>query len=242
MTDRPRPLLSIVVWSWATVLVVSFVVLATLMLPYTLLFDRDRRAAAALVGAMIRWSLMCPVDTREAARQLGRLRPKGPTVFVMNHRSVVDIALAISIGGSPRLAAKPWVARMPLFRYSMWLSGHLVFDPSDIGSVRQTMDELAGLLERGVPVCFFPEGSRRVEPGLGEFARGGFQLAVRTGAVVVPLALVGVGRLMPKGSLLPHHVRVTATVLDPIAAGESAAQLRKATHAALQASLSAQRA
>ena len=72
----------------------------------------------------------------------------------------------------------------------------------------------------------FPEGTRSVDGRLRAFKTGAFELALRTRAPILPIALDGTSRALPKrGYLLqgrhPIHVRVLEP-LDPASyAGES---------------------
>ena len=55
------------------------------------------------------------------------------------------------------------------------------------------------LLKRGASVFFFPEGTRSKDGKLGIFKRGAFSVAVKTGVPVIPITLLGTGKLMPPG-------------------------------------------
>ena len=72
--------------------------------------------------------------------------------------------------------------------------------------------------QRRISVLLFPEGGRCPE-GLREFKEGAAYIAIKAGVPVVPLALVGMRRLLPMGSI---HLRSGEAVLrvgDPIPTG-----------------------
>ncbi len=209
----------------------------TLLLPWTLLFDRDRRAVARFGSFLVRSSLRIPLRWRSAMASVSRLDLARPAVIVVNHRSIADIAIAVAFPGGARLCAKPWVGRIPLMRLAMAASGHLLFDAADLGEVRDTLERLEGLLRRGVSVVFFPEGTRRTEPGLGEFEEGAFHLAVKTGAEVLPILFLETAALVPKGRLMFHAVEPKVRALPRMAPGSDRAALARAVHEAMATSL-----
>ncbi|KAF3451193.1 hypothetical protein FNV43_RR07286 [Rhamnella rubrinervis] len=55
------------------------------------------------------------------------------------------------------------------------------------------------LLRTGASVFFFPEGTRSKDGKLGAFKKGAFSVAAKTKVPVVPITLIGTGKLMPAG-------------------------------------------
>ena len=238
-TARRRPGFTVAVWAWTVFLLSIHAVLSVLALPITLLFDRDRRASARLGAWLTRTALHMPRKWRGAAHGLDSIRLSGPTVVVMNHRSLADIAIAVGVPGGPKIVSKPWVGRVPLLGWCMRLCGHVILDPESPAAVREAMARLEGLLRRGNSVLFFPEGTRGTGPGLGRFHEGAFSLAVATGAVVLPVVLHATGELVPKGTLVFHDVEVDVTPLDPVPPGDDRSVLARCVRDAMAASLAA---
>lgn len=238
MRRRARHLFTLCVWVWGASLLVIHLAACVVILPWTLACDRDRRTAARLGSALVRWSLGVPSCWRAASRGIASVDSARPAVIVVNHRSLADIAIAVALPGAPPLTAKSWVARVPLLGPTMRLSGHLVFDPTDIGQVRDLLDRAEGLVRRGVSVVFFPEGTRRTEDGLGPFDEGAFEVAVRAGADVLPVVITGSGELVPRASLLFREADVAVIPLPRIAAGRNRGELARRTRAAMLACLS----
>lgn len=237
MNGERRTVFSVAVYAWSVAIVFAHVVGCVLMLPWTVLFDRDRRAAAAFGSALVRASLRVPRSWRRASRGIAAVDLTRPAVIVMNHRSIADIALALALPGAPRLAAKPWVARVPLLGAAMRLGGHLVFDPSDLGEIRALLERAEGLVRGGVSVVFFPEGARQTGPGLGRFDEGAFEVAVRAGADVLPVLLTRTGGLVPKHTFVFHAVEPSVAALERIPAGtDRRALCRRVRDAMLRAS------
>lgn len=234
-----RPGLTVAVYASAAALLALHAAISVASLPWTLAFDRDRRFAARLGSWLARTAIAGPPRWRGAARGLASIPAGRPAVIVMNHRSLADIAIAVGVPGAPKIVSKPWAARIPLLGLCMRLSGHLVVDPASPRSVRGLMHRAEGLLARGNSVLFFPEGTRRTSHGLGRFHEGAFRLAVEMQVDVLPVVLVGMGDLVPRGSLTFRDVPVGVVPLARIAPGRDRRELSRRVRAAMASAAAA---
>lgn len=71
-------------------------------------------------------------------------------------------------------------------------------------------------LDVGMPVIFFPEGTRSPDGELLPFKDGAFRLAIENGADILPLALAGTAPAIRKGSFLMGFSRGLIAVGTPI--------------------------
>ncbi|XVF35566.1 hypothetical protein REPUB_Repub18cG0156900 [Reevesia pubescens] len=55
------------------------------------------------------------------------------------------------------------------------------------------------LIKNGASVLFFTEGTRSKDGKLGDFKKGAFSVAAKTGMPVIPMTLIGTGQIMPAG-------------------------------------------
>ena len=62
----------------------------------------------------------------------------------------------------------------------------------------------------------FAEGTRSPDGHVARFRAGSFLLAIEAGLPVVPIAVIGTRRVMPKGRLRTEPADVTLVVHDPI--------------------------
>ena len=154
--------------------------------------------------------------------------PDGPVIVVANHTSVADgILLALvgrRLGRSLRLMATGGVFRSGLVGP---LARRLGFIPVLRGtsSAAGALDAAAAALEAGEAVGLFPEGriTRDPQHWPERSKTGAVRLALRTGAPVVPVALVGAQQVIGKtgipGRLLRNTLlrpRVSVAVGAPI--------------------------
>ncbi|KAL8247773.1 hypothetical protein R6Q59_008989 [Mikania micrantha] len=93
----------------------------------------------------------------------------------------------------------------------MFLMGFISLKRMDRRSQLQTLKRCIEIVKNGGSVLFFPEGTRSKDGRLGTFKKGAFSIAAKTGVPVVPITLVGTGKMMPagmEGILNPGSVKI----------------------------------
>jgi 1-acyl-sn-glycerol-3-phosphate acyltransferase len=94
-----------------------------------------------------------------------------------------------------------------------------------------------------MPVLLFPEGTRSLDGVLQQFKEGAFRLACEAGCPLIPVAISGTERGLPKhGVMLRNRMHARVEVLAPILPadhGGDPARLREAARAAIAAALPA---
>jgi 1-acyl-sn-glycerol-3-phosphate acyltransferase len=147
----------------------------------------------------------------------GPLEPGRPYVFMPNHASMVDIwVVFVAIPARFRFIAKKQLASIPLFGWAMAAGRFIFIDRQNAASARRTVQEAARRIRSGQSVVIFPEGTRTRDGRLGAFKKGGFHLAMDSGAAIVPVAIKGSREVMPRGAALIRAGTVMLEVGDPI--------------------------
>jgi 1-acyl-sn-glycerol-3-phosphate acyltransferase len=138
--------------------------------------------------------------------------PSGASyVFMANHASYFDVpALLAVLPGQVRFAAKRTLFFIPVFGWSLWAGGFIPIDRENRARARDAFEIAVRRIRAGASVLFFPEGSRSSDGRLREFERGGFLLALKSGAPLVPVGIDGSHRVMPRSRLTvrPGTIRV----------------------------------
>ena len=155
-----------------------------------------------------------------------RIRAGVPYEMVVNHQSFLDILVLFRLFVHFKWVSKIENFRVPLIGWNMSLNRYIPLVRGKRESVLRMMRMCEATLAGGSSVMIFPEGTRSVDGRLRSFKTGAFELALRTHAPILPIALDGTSRALPKrGYLLqgrhPISVRVLEA-LDPASfAGES---------------------
>jgi 1-acyl-sn-glycerol-3-phosphate acyltransferase len=132
------------------------------------------------------------------------------------------------------------IFRLPVIGWNMRLNGYVPVVRGSGPSVRRMMALCDTLLGAGSPLMIFPEGRRTSDGALQPFKDGAFELAVRRGVPVFPIAVHGTRRALPrKGLILREHIRARVEVLPPLLPADfsDAYALRDAARAAISSAL-----
>ena len=167
---------------------------------------------AAVVGALVGI-----VSRLQVAKQRGRTAaatalPTGAIIVISNHTSYADgLLLAIAcrrLGRSLRLLATAGVFRAPLIGT---IARRLGFIPVHRGSADAagSLDDAAAALRAGEAVGLYPEGRLTRDPMMWpERAKtGAVRLALRSGAPIVPVAMLGAHEVVSRRAIVTTLVR-----------------------------------
>lgn len=141
-------------------------------------------------------------------------------VIISNHQSHLDIPALMTCLPSCRLtfAAKKELFAIPVFGWGLRALGHIQIDRSSARTARASILAAARRLKKAdVSVVIFPEGTRSPDGSLGPFKRGSLTLALESGLPVVPVAVSGSGRVVPKKVLRVFARPIHVFIGDPIA-------------------------
>jgi 1-acyl-sn-glycerol-3-phosphate acyltransferase len=168
---------------------------------------RQRFAKRSLSGAFRRW-----FDLRIEGAEL--MPATGPVILCMNHESILDIpAVAVASTRPITFMAKRELFRHPTVGRAFGRMGAFSVDRElfDLRAIRIGLEVVRG----GEVLGMYPEGTRK--PGtLLPFLPGAPWLALVTGAALLPCAISGTERALPRGHRVPRRVPIGVTFLPPI--------------------------
>jgi 1-acyl-sn-glycerol-3-phosphate acyltransferase len=175
-------------------------------------------------------------------RAIGReqLEPGRAYLFMSNHCSNLDPPIIVPLL-QRRIAviAKKELFRIPLFGYAMRKGSFVAVDRSDRRSAVESVGGAVQVLQSGLGMMVFPEGTRSRDGRLLPFKKGPFYLATDAGVPVVPITIVGSHAAWPKGSMRLRAGKIVVHFHRPIdphqfaSKEELIAAVRAAIHSAL---------
>ena len=130
-------------------------------------------------------------------RGLENLPPNHPgspaPVYIANHASQIDVAAVYYLNRSWRWIAKSSVFILPGVGQLMWLGGHVFIDRvkkknKSFTGTRNLYVKSNKSIQEGVPMFFFPQGTRRLGERL-PFKAGAFKVAMENKSVIVPISI-----------------------------------------------------
>ncbi|MVT11396.1 1-acyl-sn-glycerol-3-phosphate acyltransferase [Chitinophaga sp. ysch24] len=152
--------------------------------------------------------IFCPV--RVKGRQY--FKSEGPYIIVCNHNSFVDIpATFYAIPDASKSLAKKEMVKTPIFGI-MYRVGSVLVDRNDPESRKQSFVDMKEVLQQGVHMLLYPEGTRnKTDDPLKFFYDGAFSLAVETKKPILPTVIFNTRKILPVGKgfyAKPHKIDV----------------------------------
>ncbi len=141
-------------------------------------------------------------------------------IFMSNHVSNLDPpALFPRIPGRTSAFLKRSLMNIPVLGYGMKIADFVPVDRDGrVESAKESVSVARSVLERGIHITTFVEGTRSPDGRMLPFKKGPFYLAMEAGAPVVPVSIHGTENMMAKGSarLRPGTAHITFhEPLDP---------------------------
>jgi 1-acyl-sn-glycerol-3-phosphate acyltransferase len=159
------------------------------------------------------------LDVDLVATGAEQVPPGRAYVYMSNHQSHLDIPMLYATLPSPtiRMLGKKELFDIPLWGRGLRAAEFIEVDRSNHGAAMRSIDVAARLVRDGVSIYLAPEGTRSRDGSIGKLKKGGFHLAVGTGAPIVPVAIDGTIDILPRGGkVMQTGKRVAVTIGSPI--------------------------
>ncbi|MGH9898281.1 MAG: lysophospholipid acyltransferase family protein [Pyrinomonadaceae bacterium] len=138
-------------------------------------------------------------------------------VFASSHQSWMDIPVMIAaLPVQLRIVAKKELFAIPGIGWHLRAAGHIAIDRSSATDAVTTLEQATAGIRDGLCAFIFPEGTRSFDGTLRKFKKGGFKLAMQSGVAVIPVAIVGTRRVMPRESLIIRARPVEIFIDKPV--------------------------
>jgi len=149
---------------------------------------------------------------RTTVRGLENLSANETYLYVSNHQSNMDIPLLFTIMPyKPTFIAKKEMGKIPLLNRVLKAKGCILLDRENPRNAIKNINDGIKLLNSGVSVVLFPEGTRSKGPAMNEFKPGGLRLALKSGVKIVPVTIKNSYMLLEhnNGKVTPADVDIT---------------------------------
>ena len=135
-------------------------------------------------------------------------------MIVSNHESATDILAFYQLNMQFRWIAKQKVFSLPIIGTAMRAADYVGVERGNKNSHQKALEDSRAVLRSGTNMLF----SRRVpdQPqALRKFKIGAFKLAIEEDLPILPAILIGSGKLMRKGTLIPNKATIDLHFLPP---------------------------
>jgi 1-acyl-sn-glycerol-3-phosphate acyltransferase len=151
--------------------------------------------------------------------------PAGGAILAANHLSAIDsIYLPFMVERPVTFSAKIeyFGAKRPgarLFAMYMKATNQLSIDRDGGRAAQATLEAALKRIEDGELFAIYPEGTRSPDGRLYRGRPGVGWLALKSGLPVIPVGMMGTGRILPTGSVVPRPGRVEIRIGKPLTFG-----------------------
>ena len=127
-------------------------------------------------------------------------KPGENYIVICNHNSLMDVPISTPfIPGINKTIAKAEMAKIPVFGL-VYKRGSILVDRNDKNSRRDSFKKMKEVLNMGMHMCIYPEGTRnKTEMPLKEFHDGAFKLAIECETGILPALIFNTKKVLPPG-------------------------------------------
>lgn len=154
----------------------------------------------------------------------------GPAIVICNHNSLIDVPVSTPfLPRANKTIAKKSFIYVPLFGW-IYQFGSVIVDRKNEHSRRASFDEMKQVLNKGLDMLIYPEGTRnKTSEPLKSFYDGAFKLAIETQKPIIPVVLLNTKKILPAYPIMCFKPgKIQMDILAPISTeGHSAKSLKQ---------------
>ncbi|HUX43210.1 MAG TPA: lysophospholipid acyltransferase family protein [Terracidiphilus sp.] len=199
-----------------TVIILLSIPAAVVFIPLALLTGNATplyRVAMAIASIAFRCARI-PVVVQDTQN----VPPGVACIFMANHVSNLDPpALLPCIPGRTSAFLKRSLLSVPILGYGLKLGEFVAVNRDGrIESAKESVRAAQAVLQKGLHITTFVEGTRSADGRMLPFKKGPFYLAMEAGAPCIPVSIHGTESILPKGSLRARRGVAYITFHPPV--------------------------
>jgi 1-acyl-sn-glycerol-3-phosphate acyltransferase len=161
-------------------------------------------------------------------------------VFCANHQSNVDPpVLYRALHPRLHILFKAELRKLPILGVVMETGGFVPVDRASRDDALASIDAAAASIRSGNSFLIFPEGTRSRTDELLPFKKGGFIMAIKAQAPIVPVAITGGRAAMRRGSRIVRPAMVSVRMGAPVETAGRTLEARDAVIAEVRTAIEA---
>lgn len=157
---------------------------------------------------------------RIEAEGIDHIERRRAAVYAVNHTSNVEPPVVFDtlheLFPRLRILYKAELRKLPVLVRAFDLAGFIPLERANPEQSLPAIERAASAMRDGNSFLIFPEGTRSRTGELLPFKKGGFILAIKAQAPVVPIGISGARNAMRKGSPLIYPVTVRVRIGEPV--------------------------
>jgi 1-acyl-sn-glycerol-3-phosphate acyltransferase len=159
----------------------------------------------------------CIAPMLVSVRGRTNIDPRQSYVIVSNHQSHYDVFVLYGwLGIDFKWVMKKELRKLPVFGFACEKMGHIYIDRSNRETAVASLEEAKKSVVNGTSVLFFPEGTRSKTGEIGEFKKGAFVMALDLGLPVLPITILGTGKILPAKTMDLFPGRANMVIHEPV--------------------------
>lgn len=182
---------------WALFYLVMIPIIGVIGIPWTFITGKvDWMFNAAMWAAFTGTRI---VGVKVDVRGLDSFDNSGTYIYMCNHVSNLDPPLVVPmIPKRSSVLVKKELFRIPILGKAMRMASFVPVDRSNRDAAIASIQRAKEVMQSGVNITVFPEGTRSPDGKLLPFKKGPFHMAMESGMPVIPMTIYGTEKLMPK--------------------------------------------
>lgn len=161
-------------------------------------FNMDARNKSSL--AIVKWGLKVIgfiSGVKLEVNGLDNIPDDQAVLFVGNHISFFDIIVTYPLMKRPTgYIAKKEIKKVPFLSWWMYFVNCIFLDRKDPRQGLKSVLEASEKIKNGTSIFLFPEGTRSKDGKLAQFKDGGFKIATKAKAPIIPIGIQGTSDIL----------------------------------------------